>query len=371
MNIRPRLFTALARKEFRHIFRDRRTVMILLGMPIVQIILFGFAITTEVRDTRIAIIDPTPDPTTRRVTGHLLASDYFRLADDAPRAPREVERAMRRGELDMAILFPTGVERQLAREGKATVQLLANASDPNTSTLFTLYAANIIADATRELHPGPPPPLLPATRLLHNPAMKAAYNFVPGVMGLILMLICAMMTSISIVREKETGTLEMLLVSPARPALIIGAKIIPYLFLSCVNLATILLLAVHLLDVPVAGSLPWLLAISLLFIIVSLSIGIFVSTVARTQVAAMLVSGMVLMMPVVLLSGLIFPVEGMPAILRWLSCAIPARWYIIAVKRLMIEGAPVAYIAREALILAITGALLLALCIRNFKNRLP
>jgi ABC-2 type transport system permease protein len=367
----PSLFAAFARKEFYHIFRDRRTIMILLGIPVVQIILFGFAITTEVRHVKVGLLDPVPDVATRRVADRLLASDYFDLSR-VLRSPVEVERALRRGEINMAVVFEPGFQRRLLRDGPARVQLVADASDPNTAALFTGYARQIIADAGRELAPpaGQAATLAAETRLLYNPAMKAAYNFVPGVMGLILMLICAMMTSISIVREKETGTLEVLLVSPARPVMIIAAKIIPYLVLSCVNLVTILLLSVHVLGVPVAGSLFWLVAISLLFIIVSLSIGIFVSTVARSQVAAMLVSGMVLMMPVVLLSGLIFPVEGMPPFLRWLSCLIPARWYISAVKHIMIEGAPVAYIAREALALACTGAVLIGLSIKNFKNRL-
>ncbi|MDR1273635.1 MAG: ABC transporter permease [Odoribacteraceae bacterium] len=366
----PSLFAAFARKEFYHIFRDRRTIMILLVMPVIQVILFGFAITTEVKHVKIGLLDPVPDVATRRVADRLLASDYFDLAR-VLHSPAGVERALRRGEIDMALVFEPRFQRRLLRDGPARVQLVVDATDPNTAALFTGHARQIIADAGRELAPPAGATSLAAeTRLLHNPAMKAAYNFVPGVMGLILMLICAMMTSISIVREKETGTLEVLLVSPARPLLIIAAKIMPYLLLSCVNLATILLLSVHVLDVPVAGSLFWLVAISLLFIIVSLSIGIFVSTVTRSQVAAMLVSGMLLMMPVMLLSGLIFPVEGMPPFLRGLSCLIPARWYISAVKRLMIEGAPVTVIAREALALTCTGALLVALSIKNFKNRL-
>jgi ABC-2 type transport system permease protein len=250
------------------------------------------------------------------------------------------------------------------------VQLVADATNPNTAALFTGYASNIIAAAGREIAgDAPSPPLLLETRPLYNPAMKAAYNFVPGVMGLVLMLVCAMMTSISIVREKESGTMELLLVSPARPFMIIAAKIIPYLLLSCVNLVTILLLSVHVLGVPVAGSLAALVAVSLLFILVSLSIGMLVSTVARSQVAAMLVSGMVLMMPVMLLSGLIFPVENMPLVLRWVSHLIPAKWYIVAVKKIMIEGTPVIFVAREVLVLAGTGAVLLLASLKKFNDR--
>ena len=364
-----RLFAAFARKEFRHIFRDRRTMMILLGMPVVQVILFGFAITTEVKNVRVALLAPSPDALACRVAERLFASDYFEFAGVAS-SPDGIERSLRRGEIEMALVFEPRFDERLAREGHARVQLITDATDPNSAALFSGYAASIIAATAREL-PGTSPPagILPGTRLLYNPSMKAAYNFVPGVMGLILMLICAMMTSISIVREKERGTMEMILVSPARPGMVIVAKILPYFFLSCVNLATILVLSVHVLGVPVAGSLAGLVGVSLLFILVSLSIGIFVSTVARSQVTAMLVSGMVLMMPVVLLSGLIFPVENMPALLRWLSCLIPARWFIAAVKKIMIEGAPLHFVAREVVVLAVTGIVLLLASLKKFTER--
>ncbi|MDR0543913.1 MAG: ABC transporter permease [Odoribacteraceae bacterium] len=363
-----RLFGAFTLKEFRHIFRDRRTIMILLGIPIIQIVLFGFAITTEVRDVRVALLDPTPNASARRVVDRLLASDYFQLTRVA-RSPADIERALRRGEVEMAIVFEPSFDRQLAREGTAGVQLIADATNPNLAALFTGYATNIIAAAGQELAPATAPAIRPETRLLHNPAIKDAYSFVPGVMGLVLMLICAMMTSISIVRERESGTMEMILVSPARPFMIIAAKMIPYFILSCVNLATILLLAVYALGVPVAGSLASLVGVSLLFILVSLSVGIFVSTVARSQVAAMLVSGMALMTPTILLSGLIFPVENMPLLLRWISHLIPAKWFIIAVKKIMIEGAPLHLVTREILVLAGTGALLLLLSLKKFNDK--
>ncbi|MDR2414893.1 MAG: ABC transporter permease [Odoribacteraceae bacterium] len=354
-----RLFGAFILKEFRHILRDRRTIMILLGMPVIQVVLFGFAITTEVREVRVALLDPTPDATTRRLTDRLLASDYFTLAR-VVHSPAAAERALRRGEAEMAIVFEPSFERKVEKEGTGRVQLIADATNPNLAAMFTGYATSIIAGGAAPA---------PATRLLYNPAMKSAYYFVPGVMGLVLMLICAMMTSISIVREKESGTMEMILVSPARPFMIIAAKLVPYFMLSCVNLATILFLSVHALGVPVAGSLSALVTASLLFILVSLSIGIFVSTVARTQVAAILVSGMVLMMPVILLSGLIFPVENMPALLQWISHLIPAKWYIAAVKKIMIEGAPLLLATREMLALAATGVLLLLLSLKKFNDR--
>ena len=200
--------------------------------------------------------------------------------------------------------------------------------------------------------------------------MKSAYNFVPGVMGLILMLICAMMTSISIVRKKETGTMEVLLVSPVKPLFIILAKAVPYFVLSFVNLTTILLLSVYVLDVPVAGSLFWLVVVSLLFIFVSLALGLLISTVTRTQVAAMLVSGLMLMMPTMLLSGMIFPIESMPVILQAISAVLPARWYIQAVRKLMIEGVDVSLVLMEVGILATMAVLLITVSFKKFKHRL-
>lgn len=213
-------------------------------------------------------------------------------------------------------------------------------------------------------------PVMVYNKLLYNPQMKSAYNFVPGVMGLILMLICAMMTSISIVREKETGTMEVLLVSPVNPLFIILSKAVPYFVLSLLNLTTILLLSVFVLDVPIAGSLPALLGVSLLFIFVSLALGLLISCITHTQVAALLVSAMVLMIPTIILSGIIFPIESMPGILQVLSCLIPARWYVETVRRLMIEGVPLVYVWKEVAVMCLMAVVLITATARKFKNRL-
>ena len=256
--------------------------------------------------------------------------------------------------------------------GDACVQLVADATDPNTATTQTGYAVNIISSAGREMLPAgmQVSTIVPEVKLLYNPQMKSAYNFVPGVMGLILMLICAMMTSISIVREKETGTMEILLVSPVKPLFIILAKAVPYFVLSFVNLTTILLLSVYVLDVPVAGSLFWLIVVSLLFIFVSLALGLLISSVTRTQVAAMLASGLILMMPTMLLSGMIFPIESMPLLLQGISAVLPARWYIQAVRKLMIEGVDISLVLTEVNILAVMAVVLITISFKKFKNRL-
>ena len=363
-------FIAFVRKEFYHIFRDRRTMLILLGMPVVQIILFGFAITTEVKNVRLAVLDPSNDVVTRKIIDKLDASEYFTVTRRF-HSPQEMEAAFLKNEVDMAVVFGESFSDGLY-SGDARVQLVVDATDPNMATTQTNYAAGIIAMAGQEMSP----PnlsigrLTPDIKLLYNPQMKSAYNFVPGVMGLILMLICAMMTSISIVREKETGTMEILLVSPVKPLFIILAKAVPYFVLSFVNLITILLLSVFVLDVPVVGSLFWLIVVSLLFIFVSLSLGLLISSVTRTQVAAMLASGLILMMPTMVLSGMIFPVESMPLILQGISDIIPARWYIQAVRKLMIEGVPVIQVYKEIGILLLMAVVLITISFKKFKYRL-
>ena len=246
-------FIAFVKKEFFHIFRDRRTMLILLGMPVVQIILFGFAITTEVKNVRVGVLDPSNDIVTRKIIDRLDASEYFSVKC-LLHSPQEMERAFQENEIDMALVFSEQFADRLYT-GDARVQVVSDATDPNMATTQAGYATGVIAAVRQEmLPPGMSvPSVVPNVKLLYNPQMKSAYNFVPGVMGLILMLICAMMTSISIVREKETGTMEILLVSPVKPLFIILAKAVPYFVLSFVNLTTILLLSVYVLDVPVAG----------------------------------------------------------------------------------------------------------------------
>ena len=350
-------FIAFVKKEFYHIFRDRRTMLILLGMPVVEIILFGFAISTEVKNVRLAVLDPSNDVVTRKIIDRLDASEYFTVTARF-HSPQEMEAAFRKNKIDVAIVFGERFADGLYK-GDARVQLIADATDPNMSTSQTNYAASIVSSVGQEMLPSnvSVSRLIPDIKLLYNPQMKSAYNFVPGVMGLILMLICAMMTSISIVREKETGTMEVLLVSPVKPLFIVLAKAIPYFVLSFVNLTTILLLSVFVM-------------VSLLFIFVSLALGLLISSVTSTQVAAMLASGMILMMPTMVLSGMIFPVESMPIVLQVISDIIPARWYIQAVRKLMIEGVPVVLVLKEIGILLLMAIVLITISIKKFKYRL-
>ena len=349
-------FISFIRKEFFHIFRDKRTMLILLAMPIILIILFGYAITTEIKCVPIAVFDQSRDEVSRKITEHLGASEYFDLYKMVD-SEAEAQSLFKQGKIKLVVVFPP----QYASTADADVQLLADATDPNEATQLTAYATTIIASAKAEIQ---------GNHLLYNPTMKGAYNFVPGVMGLILILICALMTSVGIVKEKEMGTMEVLLVSPMKPVYIILAKAIPYLLLSIVNVATILALSYFLLKVPIAGSLVLLVAVSILYALVSLCLGLLISTIADTQQAAMLISAMVLMLPVILLSGMVFPIENMPDILQWLSNIVPAKWYIIAVKDVMIKGLSAGAILKEIGILSFMVIFLVILSVKRFKTRL-
>ena len=359
-------FISFIRKEFYHIFRDERTMMILLVMPIILIILFGYAITTEIKRAPIAILDQSRDEVTQKMIEHLSASEYFELYTMV-NSEAEGQALFRQGKVRLLIIFPA----QYASSPDASVQLLADATDPNEATQLAAYATAIlqqfsIFNSQFSINNA----ITPVVSLLYNPLMKGAYNFVPGVMGLILILICAMMTSVGIVKEKEIGTMEVLLVSPMKPVYIILAKATPYLLLSLVNIATILSLSYFLLDVPIAGSLTLLVSVSILYALVSLCLGLLISTVADTQQAAMLVSAVVLMLPVMLLSGMMFPIENMPKILQVLSNIVPARWYISAVKDIMIKGLGARAILPEISILAGMAVFLVALSVKRFKIRL-
>ncbi len=364
-------FIAFIKKEFYHIFRDKRTMLILLGMPIAQILLFGFAITTEVKNTQVAVFDPSKDASTRRIKEQFQASEYFTIAEELT-SPDQINDVFKYGKINLVIVFSENFADNLLHTGEAAVQLIADGTDPNQASMLAGYASGILGSYQQELIEQYKIPfqIIPEIKMLYNPQGKSAYNFVPGVMGLILMLICAMMTSIAIVREKETGTMEILLSSPLKPIYIILAKAVPYFTLSIANLITILLLSVFVLGVPVAGSLFWLTLISLLFIFTALALGLLISTLVDTQMAAMLASGMGLMIPIMLLSGMIFPIESMPAILQWISSIVPARWYIAAVKKIMIQGAEIQFVLKEVSILAVMAGGLIMFSLSKFKTRL-
>jgi ABC-2 type transport system permease protein len=364
-------FLIFIQKEFFHILRDRRTLLILLGMPIALVILFGFAITNEINDARIAILDHSRDDMTQAISQRLVSSGYFKL-DTMLAHPNQIERRLRGSHTKLAIVFPHQFQERFERKEATPIQIIADGTDPNTATTLVNYASAIINNYQQEQLglATQPYTIKPEVKMLYNPELKGVYLFVPGVMTIILMLVSAMMTSIAITKEKELGTMEVLLVSPLRPPLIILGKVVPYILIALVNTVVILLLGTFVFGMPVRGSLVLLLAECFLFVLTALALGILISTRTDSQQIALLLSLMVLMLPTILLSGFIFPIESMPEILQYLSHIIPAKWFIIILKNIMLKGTGMAMIWQESLVLFGMLFFFLAVSIRNFKIRL-
>ena len=346
------IFFAFVIKEAKHILRDKRTMLILFGMPVVLMLLFGFAITTDVKNVRTVVVCSEMSPRTQQAVERLSQSEYF-IITQTVNTPHEAEQLIRNQKADMALVFAQD----------HGVQIMVDGCDPNMAQQWTTYAQQTLAPANSSL-------FTLHSLLLYNPQMRSAYNFVPAIMGMLLMLICAMMTSISIVREKERDTMEVLLVSPVKPLMVIIAKAVPYLVMAFAILITILLMARFVLEVPLAGSLFWIIIVSLIYILLALSLGLLISNVAQTQLVALLLSAMVLLMPVVMLSGMLFPVESMPAVLQWISAVVPPRYYIQAMRKLMIMGVGIREVAQEVAILSGMTILLLTIALKKFKQRL-
>lgn len=359
-------FLSFVKKESLHILRDRRTMLIVVLIPIMLMVLFGFAISTEVNDIRVAVVAPDRTDGVKDAVERLARNDYFSFYGYIDNSRSEA--LLRSGEVGAVVVFTTDFDRRrtLAASGlpsKPLIQLILDASNVNTAGAATAYLQGVLLGAESQQS-------LFETRMLFNPRMKSSFNFVPGIMGLIFILVCAMMTSVSIVREKETGTMEVLLVSPVRPFKIIFAKMIPYFAISCVVLVMILLLARYLLGVPMSGGVAGIFFLSLLYLVLSLSLGLFVSTIARTQVTALLISAMVMMMPILMLSGMFFPIENLPGFFQVLSNIIPARWYIDAVRKMMIQGVPIGDVWQDCTILFGMTVLLLGVSLEKFNDKL-
>lgn len=348
-------FFSFVLKETKHILRDKRTMLMLFGMPIVMMLLFGFAVTNDVRNVRIIVVMSNADNATQQVADRLAASEYFTLTKVVA-TPNEAEKAIRDQKADMAIVFSPDFASK-----KSGYQLIVDGADPNMAQQWTTYANAVINNTEAKAV---------NTKLLYNPQMKSTYNFVPAIMGTLLMLVCAMMTSISIVREKEKGTMEVLLVSPTKPLMIIVAKLVPYLVLAFTILSIILLMSSYVLGVPIKGSLFWIYVVSTIYILLALSLGILVSTIAETQLVALLISAMLLMMPVIMLSGMMFPIESMPKILQYISAIIPTRYYISAMRKLMIMGVGIEEVYFEVTVLISMLIALMSLALAKFNKRL-
>ena len=367
-------FIAFFKKEFRYIFRDTWTMIILLILPILMLILFGLGISTEIRNTRVAVFDPSRDVATQQIVNSLSTSEYF-IIDHYLSDISEVEQTLKNGDIGIIVVFEPRFNENLNR-GNATVQLIADGSDPNTASTLVNYATAIINSSPIVIGNAPTQIGTPLPRihceikLLYNPTMKGTYNIVPGVLGIVLMLICTLMTSVAIAREKETGSMEVLLVSPIKPMTIIMSKTTPYLILSLFNLISLLLLSVFVLKVPIVGSLVLLIGLSLVFIFVCLSLGVLISIIAPSQIVALLVSAVIGVILTLMLSGMIFPIENLPLVLQWLAQIIPAKWFIEAARNVMIKGAGIAAIAKELTVLGGMALFLLALSVKKFNKRI-
>ena len=364
-------FFAFVRKEFYHIWRDKRTMFILLGMPVVQIVIFGFALTNEVKNANIAILDNSKDAESSSLIAQFDASRYFAIEKDLTNY-NQVEQEFKQGKIKLAIVFPQGFAEDLQHFNKTQIQIIADAADPNTASQLTNYATAIINDYQKRITDDKKLPytISTETRMLYNPQLKGAFNFVPGVMAMVLLLVCTMMTAITIVKEKEMGTMEIMLVSPMRPQLVVLAKAVPYLLLSIINIASILLLSVFVLEVPINGNLFLLVFESILFTLVSLSLGLLISSATDSQQTAMFISLIGMFLPTIMLSGFMFPVENMPTPLRIVSNIVPAKWYYNIVRSVMIKGVGLNMIWKETLILAGMMIFFLTMAIKRFKIRL-
>lgn len=364
-------FAGFIKKEFYHIFRDKRSLFILFGMPIAQIMLFGFAITNEINNVDIAILDHSKDAVTNEIIHKISSSKYFSVKQLIARES-DIESVFRKGKIKAVLNFEKDFGRNLLKKESAKIQIITDATDPNTANSITNYVNAILQNYQQSKNKDIQLAyqIIPQTRMVYNLELKGVFMFVPGVMTIILMLVSAMMTSISITREKELGTMEVLLVSPLKSVQVIIGKVVPYIFLSIINAAVIVLLSIFIFKMPVAGNIFLLGAESILFIITSLALGILISTIAETQQSAMMISLMGLMLPVILLSGFIFPISSLPMSLQIISHVIPAKWFIIIIKAIMIKGVGLAFIWKETLILIGMALFFIGLSVKKYKMRL-
>jgi ABC-2 type transport system permease protein len=363
-------FRGFVMKEFYHIFRDYRTLLILFGMPAVQLMLFGYVLTNEIKDAKIAIYDPSKDVVTRKISDKILSSGYFILERNLSTVA-EIDPVFRQGDVKLALVYEPDFAKKLEKTRTASIQIIGDASDPNTANMLVNYASGIISNYLVSMNSeNVPVQIIPEVRMMYNGELKGVYMFVPGLMAMLLMMISALMTSLSITKEKELGTMELLLVSPMRPSQIIVGKVFPYVFLAFIDACIILMLGNLVFGMPILGSITLLLLESFLYICMALSLGILISTVTNSQQIAMMISLVALMLPTILLSGFIFPVENMPVILQVFCYLMPPKYYITIIKSIMLQGNGIEYVWRETLILMGFTAFFLTLSIKKFNVRL-
>jgi ABC-2 type transport system permease protein len=365
-------FLGFVKKEFLHIFRDYRTLIILFGIPAAQILIFGFAVSTDIKNAGVAILDLSKDEITQKLTDKIVSSGFFRKTDNLL-IYNDIDQVFKKGKIKAVIIFEEKFGSKLIKEGKASLSIIADGSEPNVATLVTNYTMAIVNDFNRELNRtaiNNSILIQPEVKMFYNPSLKSHFMFVPGVITLILILICALMTSVTITREKEFGTMEVLLVSPLKPVQIILGKVTPYFLLSFINVILILVMSWLVFGLPVKGSIVLLLLECMLYILMSLSLGILISTVSKTMQQAIFISFIGLMLPTILLSGFIFPIENMPKIYDYVSMLMPPRYFIIIIKSIMIKGTGLFFVWKETLILLIMTLLFIGISVKKFKVRL-
>jgi ABC-2 type transport system permease protein len=356
-------------KEFKHIFRDPRTLLILFGMPIAQVFLFGYAITNEVKDATITVWDQSNDVMSKKVIAKVLATNYFKLSSVSKNYD-DISNGFKSGEHMIAMVIPPKFSERF-NTNEAKIQLLLDASDPNMANILSNYASGIIAAFMRqELNYNPPNQIVSEVRMTYNPELKGVFLFVPGVITIILMIVSSLLTSIALTREKELGTMEILLVSPLKSGIIVIGKVLPYLLLSFFNAMIILVLGFTVFEMPMVGNFALLILEVILFIVAALSIGIFISTKTSSQQVAMMFSLFALMLPTILLSGFIFPIDSMPLPLQILSNIMPAKFFIIIVKGIMLQGVGLEVLWKETLIIIGFIFFFTMASIKSFKIRL-
>jgi ABC-2 type transport system permease protein len=354
----------------RHILRDRRTLTVLIALPVLQVVLFGYAIRTDVTGVRLAIVDPAPDYATLALRSRFTGTGVFRAVAVVSRL-EEVERLFQSGAVQQAVVFEPGFGDGLMRGDQANLLIVTDATEPNTGSLLQAYAEAVVAAYQREISGrGRGIAIVPEIRMRFNPTRASSNLFVPGLMAFVLTIVSSLMTAISITREKEVGTMEALLVSPLRPSMIILGKVAPYLVLGFISAVAIIIEARVVFGVPLEGSALLLLAETGLFVLVSLSLGILISARTSSQRVAMMGALVGTMMPNVLLSGFVFPIESMPALLRALSNLVPGRWFIEIARGIMLKGLGFQALWHQTLILALMAAALLLASMRSFKARL-
>lgn len=437
-------FLNFVRKEFIHILRDPLTLLLLLGMPVVEMIIFGFALNMDVSHIRTLVVDDASDDLSGEVINALRANPYF-IYEGTTTDREEMNRQLRGDHVDLVILLPKDLTKDIVSgAARPNISVITDATDANIGQIRVNYfrglMAQVVSDYLRQMplatlsgtksvggpalgdhstvamsvdtderaeedtegeesteigvatpsvrtvssifptggHPPFPAvgaPGLPYnidvnTRMMFNPSLRSTYNFVPGVIGLVLIIICTIMTSVSIAREKERGTMETLLSSPVRPRTMVVAKTMPYLFVSFINLLSILFISYFLLDVPIRGSIWLIFFVTIIYIFLALAIGMVISVLASTQRDAIMISGFGMMMPTIVFSGMIFPIANMPTVLQWVTKIVPANYYISAMRKIMIQGTGIGAVAIEIIILLVMSMLLISLAVAMIRPRL-